>query len=65
MLFRSQLVRHAQAHFPATLPGGVVDSFPAMRPVDIAVAPDLARLESLALANGGVSDDDPVNPDDH
>lgn len=60
-----QLVRHAQAHFPATLPGGVVDSFPAMRPVDIAVAPDLARLESLALANGGVSDDDPVNPDDH
>ncbi|MFN3955363.1 MAG: nitrous oxide reductase family maturation protein NosD [Pararhodobacter sp.] len=43
-----QLVRHAQAHFPATLPGGVVDSFPLVRPVEIAVPAEIARLEALA-----------------
>ena len=32
-----QLVRWAQSSFPALLPGGVVDSRPLMRPVEIAV----------------------------
>ena len=32
-----QLVRWAQAAFPALLPGGVIDSRPLMRPVEIAV----------------------------
>ena len=32
-----QLVRWAQAAFPALLPGGVIDSHPLMRPVEIAV----------------------------
>jgi len=56
-----QLVRHAQAHFPATLPGGVVDSFPLMRPPEIAVAPEHARLEAeyrARRAEGRTDDDD-------
>jgi nitrous oxidase accessory protein len=56
-----QLVRHAQAHFPATLPGGVVDSFPLMRPPEIAVAPEHARMEAeyrARRAEGRRDDDD-------
>ena len=30
-----QLVRWAQAAFPALLPGGVIDSHPLMRPVEV------------------------------
>lgn len=54
-----QLVRHAQAHFPATLPGGVLDSHPLMRPPEIAVAPEHARMEALTRrAQGQITDDD-------
>ena len=56
-----QLVRHAQAHFPATLPGGVVDSFPLMQPPEIAVAPEVARMEAeyrARRAEGHRTDDD-------
>lgn len=56
-----QLIRHAQADFPATLPGGVVDSAPRMRPVEIAVPADIARLEAEAMnthRNGTAVDDD-------
>lgn len=56
-----QLVRHAQASFPATLPGGVLDSHPLMRPVEIAVAPENARIEANTLASraqGRTTDDD-------
>jgi nitrous oxidase accessory protein len=60
-----QLVRHAQAHFPATLPGGVLDSHPIMRPPEIAVAPEHARMEAEALARraaGQAQEDDPTDP---
>ncbi|MFP4327550.1 MAG: nitrous oxide reductase family maturation protein NosD [Paracoccaceae bacterium] len=56
-----QLIRHAQADFPATLPGGVIDSAPQMTPVGITVPPDIARLEAEALealANGTSSHED-------
>lgn len=57
-----QLVRHAQAHFPATLPGGVLDSHPLMRAPEIAVAPDHARMEALARrAQGQNTDDDDID----
>lgn len=57
-----QLVRHAQAHFPATLPGGVLDSHPLMRPPEIAVAPEHARMEALAReARGQNTDDDDID----
>ncbi|MCC7321826.1 MAG: nitrous oxide reductase family maturation protein NosD [Rubellimicrobium sp.] len=37
-----QLIRWSQQNFPATLPGGVRDSFPLMQPIDIPVPPDIA-----------------------
>jgi nitrous oxidase accessory protein len=43
-----QLVRWSQAHFPAVLPGGVVDSHPLMRPIEIEVPNDIAALETEA-----------------
>ncbi len=46
-----QLIRWSQAHFPATLPGGVVDSFPLMVPIDIPVPDNIATLEAAARAN--------------
>lgn len=39
-----QLVRWSQANFPATLPGGVVDSFPLTRAVVIPVPEDIALM---------------------
>lgn len=45
-----QLVRWSQAAFPAILPGGVVDSAPLMRAVEIAVPPHVAAMEAAALA---------------
>ena len=56
-----QLVRWSQAAFPATLPGGVLDSHPLMRPPDIAVAPEHARIEAAyrtRRAEGRRTDDD-------
>jgi len=41
-----QLIRWAQASFPATMPGGVVDSFPQLAPVQIAVPDDIAAMEA-------------------
>lgn len=41
-----QLIRWAQASFPATMPGGVVDSFPLMAPLTIAVPDDSAAMEA-------------------
>ncbi|MDX5358976.1 MAG: nitrous oxide reductase family maturation protein NosD [Rhodobacterales bacterium] len=41
-----QLIRWSQSSFPATLPGGVRDSAPLMRPLTIAVPPDILPLEA-------------------
>lgn len=43
-----QLIRFAQAQFPATHPGGVLDSYPLMRAPQIAVPDDVARMEAEA-----------------
>ena len=43
-----QLIRWSQAHFPAVLPGGVVDSHPMMRPIEIEVPDDIAALKAEA-----------------
>jgi nitrous oxidase accessory protein len=37
-----QLIRWSQQSFPATLPGGIVDSHPLMAPLEIPLAPELA-----------------------
>jgi nitrous oxidase accessory protein len=41
-----QLIRWSQASFPATMPGGVVDSHPLMTPVEIGVPDDIAAMEA-------------------
>ncbi len=41
-----QLIRWSQSSFPATLPGGVVDSHPLTAPPVIAVPPHIAALEA-------------------
>jgi nitrous oxidase accessory protein len=43
-----QLIRFSQSQFPATLPGGVLDSFPLTRPVEIDVPEEIARMEAKA-----------------
>ena len=56
-----QLIRWSQANFPATLPGGVVDSFPLMQPLVIAVPDDVAQIEATtrpAWLDGSDEDDD-------
>lgn len=45
-----QLVRWSQSAFPATLPGGVLDSAPLMVAPEIAVPGDIATLEADAVA---------------
>ncbi|WP_050521613.1 nitrous oxide reductase family maturation protein NosD [Pseudorhodobacter wandonensis] len=54
-----QLIRWSQSSFPATLPGGVVDSAPLMAPITITVSPEFAALEATAAANRpkGLNDD--------
>ncbi len=43
-----QLIRWSQAHFPATLPGGVVDSFPLMQAPVVPVPDHIAAMEAAA-----------------
>lgn len=41
-----QLIRWSQRDFPATLPGGVRDSFPLMQAITISVPPEIAAIEA-------------------
>lgn len=43
-----QLVRWSQAAFPAIFPGGVVDSHPLVKPVEIVVPPAIEAMEAAA-----------------
>ncbi|MBE7732864.1 nitrous oxide reductase family maturation protein NosD [Devosia faecipullorum] len=59
-----QLVRWSQRDFPATLPGGVRDSAPLMRPLTISVPPEILSLEAEAEGRweeGNYDDADPEN----
>ncbi len=47
-----QLVRWSQRDFPATLPGGVRDSAPLMRPLTIAVPPEILGTKPRPPAAG-------------
>ena len=59
-----QLIRWSQKHFPASLPGGVLDSAPLMRPVTVTVPDDIAAMEAKAItdARNRKNDDDTFNP---
>ena len=59
-----QLVRWSQSSFPATLPGGIVDSFPLVAAPVIPVAPDVeaAYTAHLAAAAAKGQDDEQFDP---
>jgi nitrous oxidase accessory protein len=44
-----QLVRWSQSNFPATLPGGVRDSYPLMRPLDVEVPDEIIGMEKASV----------------
>ncbi|MDR5653638.1 nitrous oxide reductase family maturation protein NosD [Ruixingdingia sedimenti] len=54
-----QLIRWSQSSFPATLPGGVVDSFPLTAPATIEVPAEIAAFEAAAPlpSAAGMQDD--------
>ncbi|SPH18179.1 hypothetical protein DEA8626_01711 [Defluviimonas aquaemixtae] len=56
-----QLIRWSQASFPATLPGGVVDSHPLMTPVNIPVSDDVAAMEAAAAERWKTGDHDDID----
>lgn len=60
-----QLIRWSQSSFPATLPGGVVDSHPLMSPPVIAVPDRIAAMEAAAAGRwtGAVIDEADADPD--
>ena len=63
-----QLVRWSQQSFPATLPGGVRDSAPLMRPHTIPVSDDILSMEAEVAGRWtqGIHDDiDPSNLSTH
>ena len=59
-----QLVRWSQSSFPATLPGGVVDSHPLITPVQIDVPDNIAELarQSAGKWRNGKTDDSEFDP---
>lgn len=59
-----QLVRWSQKSFPATLPGGVLDSFPLMSPVAKTVPPEIAAMEAEVAGRWATGSYDDLNPDD-
>ena len=63
-----QLVRWSQRDFPATLPGGVRDSTPLMRPITISVPPEALAHEAEVAgrwAEGNYDDTDTDNLSAH
>lgn len=59
-----QLIRWSQQSFPATLPGGVQDSAPLMRPLTIDVAPDILAMEAEAAGRWTKGKYDDLDLDD-
>lgn len=59
-----QLVRWSQSSFPATLPGGVTDSHPLMRPLTIHVPPAIEAQEARVAGRWAKGNFDDIDPDD-
>ncbi|MDE4175957.1 nitrous oxide reductase family maturation protein NosD [Phaeobacter sp. PT47_59] len=59
-----QLIRWAQSSFPATLPGGVVDSAPLMNAPQIVVPDEYTAMEAEAAARRDESDMDDFDVND-
>lgn len=59
-----QLVRWSQRNFPATLPGGVVDSAPLMAPLTIPVPSDIAAMAAETEGRWAQGQTDDTDADD-
>jgi nitrous oxidase accessory protein len=59
-----QLIRWAQSSFPATLPGGVVDSAPLMTAPNVTIPPEYLAMEAEAAARRNESDFDDIDVND-
>ncbi len=59
-----QLIRWSQSSFPATMPGGVTDSHPLMRPLTIPVPSAIAAMETAAAGRWTSGNYDDIDPDD-
>lgn len=59
-----QLIRWSQASFPATLPGGVQDSHPLMRPAAIPVPDAVLPMEAEAAGRWATGQYDDTDADD-
>ena len=59
-----QLIRWAQSSFPATLPGGVVDSAPLMAAPTVTVLPEYTAMEAEAATRRNESDLDEFDVND-
>ncbi|WP_343082464.1 nitrous oxide reductase family maturation protein NosD [Ostreiculturibacter nitratireducens] len=59
-----QLIRWSQANFPATLPGGVIDSHPLMTPNVIPVPAELAAMEAEVAGRWDEEGYDDIDVDD-
>ncbi|RJL01945.1 nitrous oxide reductase family maturation protein NosD [Paracoccus siganidrum] len=59
-----QLVRWSQQNFPATLPGGVRDSAPLMRPLTIPVPPEIQTWETVVAGRWTKGTHDDLDPAD-
>ena len=59
-----QLIRWSQSSFPATLPGGVLDSHPLMTPVEIDLPEDIRALAAQTAGKwrNGKTDDTEFDP---
>lgn len=59
-----QLVRWSQSSFPATLPGGVTDSHPLMRPLTIPVPTEIEAQEAEVAGRWAKGNHDDIDADD-
>jgi nitrous oxidase accessory protein len=59
-----QLVRWSQKSFPATLPGGVLDSHPLMALLSIPVPPRIEALEAEVAGRWAQGSHDDIDPED-
>lgn len=59
-----QLIRWSQESFPATLPGGVLDSFPLMAPLAIPLTDDIAAIEAATRGRWAQGTHDDTDTDD-
>lgn len=59
-----QLIRWAQSSFPATLPGGVVDSAPLMTAPNVTIPPEYLAMEAEVALRGNESEKNDFNIND-